>query len=66
MGLRMLENIKIKKKLPLIMISFALISAALIGTVSHYYAANQLIEAAESKLTALLESRKSPYFFISK
>ncbi|OEF55442.1 diguanylate cyclase [Enterovibrio norvegicus] len=63
MGLRMLENIKIKKKLPLIMISFGLISAALIGTVSHYYAANQLIEAAESKLTALLESRKESLLF---
>lgn len=59
----MLENVKIKKKLPLFMISFALISAALIGTVSYNYAANQLIESAESKLTALLESRKESLLF---
>ncbi|KXF80231.1 diguanylate cyclase domain-containing protein [Enterovibrio coralii] len=54
----MLENVKITKKLPLVIISFALLSSIATGFMSYKFASEQLTASAESKLIALLESRK--------
>ncbi len=54
----MLENVKITRKLPLVIISFALLSSITTGIMSYKFAAEQLILSAESKLVALLDSRK--------
>ncbi|MFD2176055.1 diguanylate cyclase [Veronia pacifica] len=65
----MFDNMKIKLKLPIILISFALISAIITGVISYTYAADQLTLSAKAKLTALLESRKESlihYFDIIK
>ncbi|RXJ71508.1 GGDEF domain-containing protein [Veronia nyctiphanis] len=54
----MFDNMKIKNKLPFVIITFALISAIITGGISFKYSADQLTSSAEGKLTALLESRK--------
>ncbi|RXJ72092.1 GGDEF domain-containing protein [Veronia nyctiphanis] len=55
----MLENVKITKKFPFIIISFAITASFLIGLTAYYFAAQQLENAAISKLYSLLDSRKS-------
>ncbi|ADZ91653.1 diguanylate cyclase domain-containing protein [Marinomonas mediterranea] len=55
----MLKDMRITHKLPLVMIIFALISALTTGVVAYYHAVEAIEDQAESKLYALLESRKS-------
>ncbi|MBT8004170.1 MAG: methyl-accepting chemotaxis protein, partial [Rhodospirillales bacterium] len=50
---------KISVKLPLIIISAALVAAIITGANSYRTTSNLLINAANEKLTALMESRKS-------
>ena len=55
----MLKDIKITKKFPLVMISLALISAFATGVIAYINTTDNMKRAAEEKLVALLESRKS-------
>lgn len=55
----MLTNMKITKKLPFVMIAFALVSAIVTGVIAFINARDSMIDAAQNKLTSLLESRKS-------
>ncbi|WP_175401977.1 diguanylate cyclase domain-containing protein [Veronia pacifica] len=54
----MLENVKITRKFPFIIISFAIVSSFLTGLISFYFASSQLETSANSKLYSLLESRR--------
>jgi len=55
----MLADIKITKKLPFIMIVFALASALATSTIAFINTKDSMVGAAQEKLTSLLESRKS-------
>ena len=55
----MLKDIKITKKLPLVMISFALLSAIVTSVVAFTSARDSAVQEAQDKLISLLESRKS-------
>ena len=55
----MLKDINITRKFPLVMISFALISAIATGIIAYTNTASSMKEAAKNNLIALLESRKS-------
>ncbi|MBL4631762.1 MAG: diguanylate cyclase [Paraglaciecola sp.] len=55
----MLKDIRITTKFPLIMISLALISAIATGVIAYVKTTESIQEAAQDKLVALLESRKS-------
>lgn len=55
----MLKNLKITKKLPLIMILFSLITALVIGVIAYKSAATELEMAAKDKLSSLLDSRRA-------
>lgn len=59
LGVIMLKDIKITKKLPLIMITFALASAIATSVIAFINTKDSMIDAAQDKLTSLLESRKS-------
>jgi len=62
----MLKDTKITKKFPLVMISLALMSALATGVIAYINTTNSMKVAAEDKLVALLESRKSSleqYFY---
>ncbi|MBN4053524.1 diguanylate cyclase [Haliea sp. AH-315-K21] len=50
---------KITKKLPFVMIAFALLSAIATGVIAFVNARDSMIGSAQDKLTSLLESRKS-------
>lgn len=53
----MLENWRITKKLPVLMIVFALISAIATGVIAYSIASGELEAQAENQLRALLEAR---------
>ena len=55
----MLKDINFTRKFPLVMISFALISAIATGIIAYTNTASSMKEAAKNNLIALLESRKS-------
>ena len=55
----MLQNIRLTRKFPLIMISLALISALATGFIAYQKAADTMQKEAEAKLYSLLESRES-------
>ena len=55
----MLKDIKITKKFPLVMIAFALASAIATSVIAFINTKDNMINAAQDKLTSLLESRKS-------
>ncbi|MBN4059774.1 MAG: GGDEF domain-containing protein [SAR86 cluster bacterium] len=55
----MLPDMKITKKLPFVMIAFALLSAIATGVIAFVNARDSMIGSAQDKLTSLLESRKS-------
>ena len=55
----MLENLNITKKFPIVMISFALLSALVTGIIAYSNTSEELKTAAEDKLSSLLESRKA-------
>lgn len=55
----MLKDIRLAIKLPIILIFFAFICAALTGTVTYFKTASAIKTEAQSKLFALLESRES-------
>ncbi|MCJ8297896.1 MAG: diguanylate cyclase [Pseudomonadales bacterium] len=55
----MLKDTKITRKLPLVMISLALISAMATGVIAYTHTASSMHDSAKSKLISLLESRKS-------
>lgn len=55
----MLENLNITKKLPFVMISFALLSALVTGVIAYKNTSDELKTAAQDKLFSLLESRKA-------
>lgn len=58
----MLKNIRLTIKLPVVLITFALISAALTGTIAYFKAASAIKIEAEAKLFSLLESRESSLY----
>ena len=53
----MLENWRITRKLPALMITFALLSAFATGAIAYTIASNELEVQAENQLRALLEAR---------
>ena len=55
----MLKDMKITRKFPLVMISFALLSAITTGIIAYNQAAKAMQNQAKSKLASLLESRES-------
>ncbi|EPJ44374.1 MAG: hypothetical protein OFPI_39930 [Osedax symbiont Rs2] len=55
----MLKDTKITLKLPLVMISLALISAIATGIITYSHTASSMHNAAKNNLISLLESRKS-------
>ena len=55
----MLKNIEITKKFPLVMITFALISALITGVIAYSKTYASMDDAAKEKLRSLLDSRKS-------
>jgi len=55
----MLKDTKITRKFPLVMISLALVSALATGVIAYINTTSSMKLAAEDKLIALLESRKS-------
>ena len=55
----MLKNIEITKKVPMIMITFALLSALVTGMTAYAKLAESMDHAAKDKLNSLLASRKS-------
>jgi diguanylate cyclase (GGDEF)-like protein len=55
----MLKNIKITTKLPMIMISFALISSITTGLIAFLNASQALEDTAKKQLFGLMESRRS-------
>ena len=55
----MLKNIEITKKFPLVMITFALISALITGVIAYSKTYASMDAAAKEKLKSLLDSRKS-------
>jgi len=55
----MLKDLKITSKLPLVMITFALISAIVTGIIAYLNASNGIKLVAQEKLLSLLESRKA-------
>jgi len=62
----MLKDIKITWKFPMVMISLALLSAIATGVIAFINTTDSMKTAAEDKLVALLESRKSSleqYFY---
>lgn len=52
-------NMKISKKLPIIMIALTIISSSVTGVISGKRASDQLISSTQEKLVALSESRKA-------
>ncbi|PCJ99190.1 MAG: methyl-accepting chemotaxis protein [Zetaproteobacteria bacterium] len=56
--MRFLDNVKISKKLPIIIVLCAITSAAIIGVLSYVKARDAVIYAQEEKLVALKETRK--------
>lgn len=55
----MLKNIEITKKVPLVMITFALVSALVTGVIAYSKTYASMEIAAREKLKSLLDSRKS-------
>lgn len=55
--MRFLDNVKIAKKLPIIIVLCALLSTAIIGTISYHKAREAVIHSEETKLIALQETR---------
>ena len=55
----MLENLRITKKLPLIVITFALASAMASGLIVYKLTSDQLVRSAENNLLSLVDARKS-------
>jgi len=55
----MFKNTAITRKFPLVMVSFALLSALVTGVVAYNTAKNSLTKSSENKIISLLESRKS-------
>lgn len=51
-------NMKLSKKLPMIMVTLAILNALVISFIAVYLAKNSLIKAEEEKLTALTVSRE--------
>lgn len=56
--MRFLDNVKISKKLPIIIVLCAVVSTAIIGTLSYIEARDAVIHVEEEKLVALKETRK--------
>ncbi|MEZ5918902.1 MAG: methyl-accepting chemotaxis protein [Alphaproteobacteria bacterium] len=56
--MRFLDNIRISKKLPAIVVLCAIVSTAAVGVLSYVEARSALINVEEAKLTALKETRK--------
>jgi len=54
-----LNDIKISRKLPVIIVLCAIISAVIIGTISYIEASKALIHSDEAKLSAIRETRKT-------
>ena len=55
--MKMIDNIKIAKKLPGIIVLLSLVTALLTGTMSYFAARSSLQDEAESKLAAVLSDR---------
>ncbi|MEW5727067.1 MAG: methyl-accepting chemotaxis protein [Pseudomonadota bacterium] len=55
----MAVRMRISRQLPVLLVSFAVLSAIAVGTVSFVKSRTQLVSEAEAKLSALLEARKS-------
>ncbi|MGH1403449.1 MAG: methyl-accepting chemotaxis protein [Alphaproteobacteria bacterium] len=56
--MRFLDTIKISKKLPVIIVACAIISASMIGALSYIEAKEAVIHGEQAKLIALKETRK--------
>ena len=56
--MRFLDNIKISKKLPVTIVLCAIVSTAIIGTLSYEKSREAIIHTQEEKLLALRETRK--------
>jgi hypothetical protein len=61
----MFKDVKITKRIPILLISFALFSAMITGFIAYSAAAKEMKIAAENKMFSLLESRNSAleYYF---
>ncbi len=57
--MRFLDNIKISRKLPVIIVLCAIVASAIIGAQSYIEAQHAVIEGQQEKLMALKETRKS-------
>ncbi len=56
--MRFLDNVKISKKLPIIIVLCALVASVIIGSMSYIEAKEAVIHGQEEKLLALKETRK--------
>lgn len=56
--MQFLDNIEISKKVPIVIVSCAIVASFVIGSMSYIEARGAIVEAQKEKLIALKETRK--------